>query len=469
MLELKNKWKTTRFVGRTVVKAVHWLNTIPKPKKGEKPSRKPASFPKPCLGAYIADDGSTQIDAKKCPYCSVLEDNPRLEAFVNAIDRDVQENPPKRMGKPTRYEKKKQKLSGGVAFYKEDKDTELWTPVRLVRVTPSLARKISEIAGLNTRKTSEGKKAFGPEHPKFGFDLLLKFDKDAKAAGDMYSAQKAEKSKLSEEEASFARWAVPEEKGESEQEAEKEAKRIKPYLCDREMELKFPDENRKAKKGGDSDKHKKYRDQFDEDDEDEDDDEDDRKSSKKKRNRFEDDDDDDRPSKKSKSKKRSRDDDEDEDEDDFDEDTDDEDEDDDDDDRRSSKKSKSKKSSKKRSRDDDDEEDDEDEDEEDDDEDEEDDRRSKKSSKKSKSSKKRSRDDDEDDDDLDDEDDDEDEDEDDDDESDRRKSKKSKSKKSSKKSSKSKSKKRSRDDDDDLDDDDDEDEDYDEDYDDIPF
>lgn len=402
MLPLANSWTTVRMVGKAVTIALHWLNTKPgKPKEGQKPKTKPNSFPKPCHGTFIADDGSTQIDATKCPYCKELEHYPRLEAFQNVISRKLQEDEPRKKGKPTRYERKKRKLLAGVAFYKEDKESEAWTPVRMVRVTSSLGKKISEIASLNTRKGADGvKKAYGPDHSKYGFDLMLKYDENAASPNDMYSAQKGERTSLSEEELEYLRWSISTEIKETLAEAQKEAKRIKPYLCDRQGNLTFPELAEEGKKKGKKDSHGKYRDQFDEDeddedDEDEDDDDDDRRSKKSKSKK----------SKKSKGKSKRRDDDEndesDDDDDQFDEGTDDDDDDDDDEDDRRSRKSSKKSKSKKRSRDEDDEDES---DEDDEDEDDDDDRRSRirkaklakaKAKLKSKG-KKRRRDDDDD-------------------------------------------------------------------------
>lgn len=409
MLQLSKKWTTARMVGKSVVKYSHWFSV--RDSEGKK-----VRFPKPCHGAFIADDGKVQINAKKCPYCSICETEPTAEVFVNVIARAEQKNEPRRKGKPTRYERKKQKLAEGVAFYKESKDTEMWTPMRGLRVTTSLGRKISELASLNTRKIDGVKQSFGPDHPKYGFNLLIRYDENAASPNDMYSAQKGELTKLTPEELEYLRWHFPMEIAESRAEAIKEANNLKPRMIDAKGKPVFPElaneASGKKKKKGD---HGKYRDQFDDDDD------------------AEDDDDDRRSSKKSKSKK-GRDEDEDDD-DDFDDgiDEDGEEDDDDDDDDRSSKKSKKSKSQKSRDDDDDD-----------------DDRRS---SKKSKKSSKKRRDDDDDDadeeEDDDDYDDDEDEgdDDDDDDDDDRRSSKKSKKSKSKKSS-----KRRSRDDEDDDDD-----------------
>jgi hypothetical protein len=368
MAKLGDKWQTFRLIGKPIIIASHWINIYNPDSK-----KKPKGFPKPCHGAYFADDGSMQIDASKCAYCTILENTPNVTAYSNAINRSKQENQPKRSGKPTRYEKKLRKLHGTVAFYKEDLNTDAWTPVEVIRITTSLGKKISEIASLNTRKTEEGKKAFGPEHPKFGFDLMLKYNEKAASPGEMYSAQKGENTKLEREEVELLRWNVPTEVTENPKDAEKEAKRVKAKVTDRTNVLLFPELAEQEKKKSKGDKHGKYRDQFDEDDEDEDDDEDDddRKSSKKSSKK----------SSSKKTKKRSRDDDDDDEDsfdddedDDSDEDEDDEDEDEDEDDEEEdrkkrirakkkkllaeklAKKKKGKNGKKKRSRDDDDDE-----------------------------------------------------------------------------------------------------------------
>lgn len=372
-----------RFIGGPAGTALHWLNTKAKPKPGEKKG-KVNSFPKACLGFNAVE---AVVDApEKCPYCTLLENNPRVELRQNVIDRKIQEaGEPRKAKPPTKFERKKRDMLGGSYRFKESKDSPSWTPVRVLTVNPSIGKQLGEITSLNRHVIKGKKQEIGPDHVRYGYDVMVKHNPKADSPNDIYKTQKGEIQRLTEEELEYLLWQLPEHKCETEAEAKKEAKRVMPWLVNREGEYLFPD----AQGDGKKDRKNRHKDKFDEDDDEdmeEDDDSDD------------DDDDDDRrgKSKKSKSKKSNWDEDEDDEDEDDDNDSDDDDDDDEEDDRRSkSKKNKSKSSSKsksKRSRDDDD---DDEEDEDDgkppfdtDDDDEEEERPRKSKSSKPKSSGK---------------------------------------------------------------------------------
>ena len=163
----------------------------------------------------------------------------------------------------------------------------MWTPVRVIRLTPTLVEHMKRIASLNRhkdKKTGE-KKAFPITHPKYGVDVQIMYDKDAPTAAQAYSVQKDEKTPLTDEEKEYALWNI-EDLMKPEELARAQAE------CDRW---------KKANVAGADDED-------DSDDEDEDDDEPKAKSKSKSK-----------PAKgKSKSKSKSRDDDEDDDDDDLD-------------------------------------------------------------------------------------------------------------------------------------------------------
>lgn len=295
LLDLSDgKYHTVRFVGKPSIIAQHWLNTLAK--EGGKSKKAVNNFPKMCHGLVINKDGKAEIEAEKCAYCTVLEHTPTIEVWINVIDRKIQENEPKKKAKHTRAEREKKKLNGMTAFFMEDIDSESWTPMRAMRITPSVGRKISEIASLNTRKVDGVRKAFNPDHSKYGFDLMIKYDSKANSASEMYSIQKGENTALEENEIAYLRWDLSLENTEKPADAAAEAKRTKKFLCNRAGEPTFPDllaEGGAKKKKAD---HSRYEDNFDEDD-DTDDDEEPRKKKKKpapsKSRRRDDDDDDD--------------------------------------------------------------------------------------------------------------------------------------------------------------------------------
>lgn len=317
-----------RFVGQPKGTAFHWISTHSKPKEGEKKGgkQKISNFPKVCLGF---DPETNEVDSSKCPYCEF--GNPRIELRQNVIDRKLQENEPRKPAPLTKKERKLVEWNGGMHRLKDGKDGGGWTPVRVLSVIPAIGNGLVEITGLNKHTVKGEKKIFGPDHKRYGFDVMVKNDKDA-APAKQYIVQKGEIKPLTEEEEGYAIWPLPDHTPEDEATAKKEAKRMKPFICNREGELLFPE----AAKGEKSGKKNKYKDEFDEDedmedsDDDSDDDDDDDDSSSKK--------------KKSKSKKSSKNWDDDDDDDDDGEAPFDTDDDDDDEDDRPAKKKKSSKS-----------------------------------------------------------------------------------------------------------------------------
>ena len=409
-LNLKDgKPHTVRAIGPARRVARHCFEVMKKDGGGK------ARFPKLCL-AYNSDSG--EFDGK-CPYCDIDPNTPRIEVHQNFIDRKLQEDAPRKIKPPRGSEKELVRHMGEKMFLKESKSSESWTPVRLAALSTSPARKIADYTEVNKRKTEDGPQVFGPNHPRYGFDVIIKFD-GSRSPAEQYSVMKDENTKLTDEERKYLRWPLDLEKPDSLKDAKKEAERIAAKLVGKEDDEDEDDDDKPKKSKG-----KKKSRQVDIEDEDFDDDEDEPKSKKNKaksKRRDDDDEDDDDEedeprSKKSKStSKKRRDDDDEDDEDEDDEpkskkkpakkkaddwDDDDEDEDDEDD------KPRGKKKPSKKSRDDDDDEEDEDDEpkskkkkrkvEEDDDDDEDEDDRPKKKSSKT-TSKKRSRDDDDDDD-----------------------------------------------------------------------
>lgn len=410
MLDLPSgaEFKAIRMIGPSRRVAKHYLPVFKQDGTPVMKNGQQVRIPKVCL-AY---DDKTDEYSGKCPYCKIDPDTPKKEVHTNVIDREEQEAEPSKKKPRSDKEKKRRPMGpkGEKFFIKDGKSSKAWTPCRFQVIKSSVGGKISDYTSLNKKKLKDGSvKVFGPDHPKFGFDLQIKFDKN-KSGSEMYSVVKDDRTALTEEELDYLLWDIYTEQPEEYDVAKKEAASFA-----KRMEAG-------AKNGKNKD---------DDDDEDEDDD--------------------DRP-KKSKSKKSSKSEDED-----WDDDEDFESDDEDDDEPKSKKKvksSKSSKSSKKKSRDDDDDDwEDNDDDDDENEEDEEEDERPKKSSKSSKksSSKKKSKKDEDEDEDDDWESDDDDSDDDDDDEEEERPKKKSKV---NKKSSKSK---RSRDDDDEEEDEEDDD------------
>jgi hypothetical protein len=381
----------------------HWINILVKAKKEEGKKGKGTGdtravrIPKICVAFDPASDtGGPRKDKRgkkiHCSYCSIPDNQDEDGFLVNVIDRKTQEDgKPKNAGKPTKAE-----LKSGF----KDKNSDSWTPMRVLRVTAYLAFKLKGLKDLNKVKTDEGTKKVRISHPIYGRDVNIRYNSNG-IGPDKYQVSLADSTKITEEEKGYLLWKLDDALldlagRETPEEAKKELAKMN--LVGENMEDDEDDDDSvslgsskgKGKKGKNKAKDYDDEDEDSDSDDDEDDEDDEPKKSKKKG----------KDKVKPKGKKGKAEDDDDEDDDEDDEDDDDEDDDEDDDDE-----------------DDDDEDDDEDDDDEDDDdEDDEDDepkkskakgkvkdkQKSKEKSKgkdKGKKSKKKSKDDDDDDDD----------------------------------------------------------------------
>lgn len=287
---------------------------------------------KPCL-AYDAETDS--IDSTKpCPYCKLPSGSKEIQYnshlyFANVIVRELQEQAPRKLPQLTAKEKKT-----GI----KELGSSSWTPVRVMRIPSTLAQRLKKLGERNivVHPTTKAKKAFDVNHPKYGIDLEVSFDKNATPA-NMYSADKTESpsgkkySPLDEDEQGYLLYELGSlYTVEDMAEAKKEAKSLHDrWYGDEDDEDEDDDRPTRSKsKAKPASKSRKSRDEDEDDGDDFEDDED-----------FDLDDTPKRGAKSKPSKSRSRDDDDDED---FDDDLDDLDDDEDEDERPSRSKSKAK-------------------------------------------------------------------------------------------------------------------------------
>lgn len=332
MVNLKDgKSKTLRLIGPMTSIPIVWIEI--KKKEGGK-----ARIPRISL-RYDPKTGEIRDDID-CPYEKAFG-SARSGVLSNAINRDLQENAPAKPKKATPYEAKSRDWFDYNAHYKENNEGGAWTPVEVLSVPISAARKIQDLVATN-KKTIKNKKGdkttqtFGPDHPKYGFDIIIKYDSKRPPA-EQYIIQKAESSPLTEEELEYCLWQYNLEKPFTMKEALEDIKKLKKVAVsksddeddDNDADDEDEDDKVSTKSKSKSSKTKKKSsfdddddDDDDSDDEDEDDDDDLPKSKKKSKKPVDEDEDDEddedvKPaSKKSKKSKKSRDDDEDEDEDD---------------------------------------------------------------------------------------------------------------------------------------------------------
>lgn len=214
MAELGKDFSTLRLVGPLIAYAHWWIDI--KTQQGKK-----VSIPKVPLGF---DHIEAELDeSAEDPYGELPGSRLQVFYLINAIDRGIQENEPRRRAKPTKEE-------DDSGF--KDKASRTWTPVRVVRIPPMIAEQLQAFETKNRWKvkTRSGVqvKTFDLTHPKYGRDVYLSRDKDAKSPSTMYNLSLADKAALTEEEMDYLIWNIEgltDEDGPMCPESLKEAKR----------------------------------------------------------------------------------------------------------------------------------------------------------------------------------------------------------------------------------------------------
>lgn len=121
-----------------------------------------------------------------------------VDYFCNAIIRSLQERRPRDIAEPTDEERK---------THFKNKDSDSWTPVRVVKLPLSVLDKIQKYKAMNVvRSKKTGRTAtFDLTHEKFGCDITVMYDE--KAAGAMkYTVNKDSRTPLTEEELNYLVW-----------------------------------------------------------------------------------------------------------------------------------------------------------------------------------------------------------------------------------------------------------------------
>lgn len=185
----KKKWIQIRFLDVDILPVKqHWINIL------TSKTHKEINIPKFC----VSFDPNTEDDLEgiDCPYCSLGSNVAKAQRFylANAIIRDIQEDEPAKKSKLTPAESE----SGF-----KDMDSDSWTPVRVVRLPMSLAKKIKDLGTLNKLKTKSGDVVFyDVSHPSYGADVNIKFDPDETGA-NMYNVQLSGRTRLTPEEKEY--------------------------------------------------------------------------------------------------------------------------------------------------------------------------------------------------------------------------------------------------------------------------
>jgi hypothetical protein len=133
--------------------------------------------------------------AKKDPYMTLINEygvNLRPIYYMNAIIRELQEG-----FMPNEGSKSERKTG-----FMDGIESTTRTPVRVIRIVPSLMEKIQEKAETNIHKG----KMYGVEHEKYGRDLYVKYDKESSGT-DMYRVPDSKpSSELTDDEMNYYIW-----------------------------------------------------------------------------------------------------------------------------------------------------------------------------------------------------------------------------------------------------------------------
>ncbi len=252
------KWVRIRFIGPITSVGYVWFDIISSKKKQK------IGIPKICLDY---DPETQDFNNKGCPFRSSGAGRFSQKFISNFIVRSVQEGRKFKSGSA-----KKVKTSVGTFYFKE-KGSQTKTPVMAQSFPATFAEKLKERGDLNTVKIDGKKVTKDLSDAKYGRDVLIKFDPDAKGSG-MWDVQVQERTPLTEEELKYALQPILDldsTKPLPKAEAIEEMKKIEKVLA-----------NKPKRKDIDKDDDDDDDSDDDDDDNDLDDDDDDNKKSKKK-------------------------------------------------------------------------------------------------------------------------------------------------------------------------------------------
>ena len=206
----EKEYVAMRLLGPAIPYAQHWIEFHSTKKD------KDVNIPKICLAF---DPETEDFDSsKKCPYCDA-GNKASVAYLTNAIIRDLQENEPAKKGKMTDSEKK--------TGFKE-KSSKTWTPVKVVRITSTVASKFQNLSNANKVKDKKsGETVAKPlSDEKYGRDIQMLYD-SKQAGAAKYDVQKGdERTPITEEESEYLLWNIeglfePEDLSRAKQEAAK--------------------------------------------------------------------------------------------------------------------------------------------------------------------------------------------------------------------------------------------------------
>lgn len=188
MVKPTSEFLQVRLIGDVFSYATHWIKILTS--KGE------FNIPKVPLNF---DPYSDSFDETiEDPYYDLPNrETTSKRYFVNVIVRDIQDSEPRKKEKPTKSERKSGFMNG--------KGSKTWTPVRVLSVPSGVAKQLQKIITMNKHKVNGKVVNCELSDPKYGCDLFISFDPDAKGP-NKWSVQKGDHSPLTEDEKAYLQW-----------------------------------------------------------------------------------------------------------------------------------------------------------------------------------------------------------------------------------------------------------------------
>ena len=205
------EYEELRLIGEVVAYATRWVSIYTKEDKKVNVPRVALNFDR---------NTSTFDDTVTDPYMSMPNEvSTSVHYYVNAIVRDIQDEEPKKKPKPSKKEAKT-----GV----KEKNSDSWTPVRVLRLPVSVARELRNLIGMNVHRTDKKSKpqSYELSHPEFGTNVHIRYD--AQAPGTTkYGVQKGDHAPLTSKEKEYLVWDISDLMSpKTLEEAEKDAKEL---------------------------------------------------------------------------------------------------------------------------------------------------------------------------------------------------------------------------------------------------
>lgn len=155
---------------------------------------------------------------KVCPYRKAGLKG-QVNYISNAVVRSLQDQMPRSLPAHTKYECSLRNVEGNKEYWKEP-GSKSWTPLRILRIPQGLALRIQAACVRNE---------YDLAHPKYGCDVLIKFDGEA-APERMYDLRVKERTELTQQELNYLRYPVDIVKPETLEKATKEWAKLQPRL-----------------------------------------------------------------------------------------------------------------------------------------------------------------------------------------------------------------------------------------------